>query len=210
MKKILKITSKIPFSFVYLIESLFIRSVSVSDLFSKKLYKLGATAVNALVERYRAPLTYFAAGYLGDVFTAEDAVSEAIAKLLVKKPTLRNEHALKTYLYTATKNAAIDILRKRKREKSYFENAARLTIAETEYIDEKLCATDDQRRLVSALRLLSGEYRQILYFYYFEALSVSEICKILGKSKKQVYNLHARAKTALSEILKKEGVNDEI
>ena len=36
--------------------------------------------------------------------------------------------------------------------------------------------------------------------------SLAEICKILGKSKKQVYNLMERAKTSLAKLLKKEGV----
>lgn len=183
----------------------------MSELFvNKKLYQLDETAVCALVERYRAPLTYFATGYLGDVIAAEDAVSEAIIKLLIKKPSLRNERALKSYLYIATKNAAIDLLRKRKKERVYFENALRLTPTEIEYIDEQLCITDEQRTIASALRMLPCNYRQVLYFYYFEELSISEICSILKKHKKQIYNLLARAKTALFEILNKEGLHDEV
>lgn len=183
----------------------------MSKLFTNKiLYALDESAVYALVERYRAPLTYFATGYLGDVVAAEDAVSEAIVKLLIKKPALENERTLKSYLYIATKNAAIDLLRKRKRERAYFESALRLTATEIDYIDEKLCTTDQQRAIASALRLLPCNYRQVLYFYYFEELSISDICKILKKHKKQIYNLLARAKTALSEILKKEGFDDDV
>lgn len=180
------------------------------DLSRKQLYRLNEHAVEELVERYRIPLLYFVTGFLGDFADAEDVVSETIIKLLVKKPIIRNENGLKAYLYTTAKNLAIDRLRKRKREKQYFEKAIRLAEAEIDYIDERLGRTEEEQRLAAALRSLSPEYRQVLYLSYFEELSVAELCKILGKSKKQIYNLLARAKAALSQILEKEDTQDEI
>ena len=182
----------------------------MSDLSRKKLYKLDEKSVLELIERYRAPLLYFVTGFLGEVAEAEDVVSETVVKLLVKKPLLRNEYALKTYLYTTAKHFAIDRLRKRKREKGYLERAVRLADAEIDYIDEHIGTTEEKLLIAAALRALAPEYRQVLYFYYFEDLSIAEICKILGKSKKQIYNLLARAKAALSVILTKEGIRDEI
>ena len=176
------------------------------DLSRKQLYRLNEHAVEELVERYRIPLLYFVTGFLGDFADAEDVVSETIVKLLVKKPMIRNENGLKAYLYTTAKNLAIDRLRKRKREKQYFEKTIRLAEAEIDYIDERLGRTEEEQRL----RSLSPEYRQVLYLSYFEELSVAELCKILGKSKKQIYNLLARAKAALSQILEKEDTQDEI
>ena len=184
--------------------------LSMSDLSRKQLYRLDETAVEGLLERYRAPLLYFVTGFLGEIADAEDVVSETIVKLLVKKPLLYSEKGLKTYLYTTAKHLAIDYLRKRKREKNYVENAARLTESEIVYIDEQIGNTEEQQLLAVALRSLSPEYRQVLYFSYFEDLSISEICKILGKCKKQIYNLLARAKATLSTILTKEGIRDEI
>lgn len=98
----------------------------MSKLTPKKLYTLDETAVAELVERYRAPLLFFVTGFLGDVAEAEDAVSDTIVNLLLRKPILRNEAALKTYLYKTAKHIAVDKLRKRKREKRYLQSAARL------------------------------------------------------------------------------------
>lgn len=177
---------------------------------TKKLYQLDESSLVEFVERYRAPLLYFVTGFLGDLAEAEDVVSETIVKLLVKKPFLREEGGLKTYLYKTAKHFAIDRLRKRKRERQYLETATRLADSEILYIDEQLATTEEKQVLVAALRLLTPEYRQVLYFYYFEDLSIAKICQILKKSKKQVYNLLARAKAALSVILTKEGVRNEI
>jgi DNA-directed RNA polymerase specialized sigma24 family protein len=49
----------------------------------------------------------------------------------------------------------------------------------------------------------------VLLLHYIERFSVQQICTILGKSSKQIYNLLARAKTALKEILIKEGISHE-
>ena len=49
----------------------------------------------------------------------------------------------------------------------------------------------------------------LFLLHYIEGFSVQQICTILGKSSKQIYNLLARAKTALKEILIKEGMTYE-
>ena len=182
----------------------------MSNLSRKQLYRLDEAAVEELLERYRAPLLYFVTGFLGEIADAEDVVSETIVKLLVKKPLLLSDKALKTYLYTTAKHLAIDFLRKRKREKQHVEEKGRLTKNELVYIDEQIGDTEEKLAVATALRALSPEYRQVLYFAYFEDLSVAEIGKVLGKSKKQIYNLLARAKAALATILKKEGMDNEI
>ena len=180
------------------------------EFFEKKLYSLDEASVTDLVERYRAPLVYFATGYLGDIAAAEDVVSDAVVRLLVKKPRLHDEAALKSYLYTSTKRAAIDFLRKSKREKNHKENVIRLAETEILYIDERIGTSERRRILLGALRALDSEYREVLHLRYFEELSVEEIAKIVKGNKKQIYNRLARAKGALKSILEKEGVCDEI
>ena len=179
-----------------------------NSLSTKQLYRLDESAVVELVERYRAPLLYFLTGFVRDFAEAEDIVSETVVRLLVKKPALKNENALKTYLYKTARNIAVDRLRKGKREREFLKTAYADT--ETQYIDDALAKSEEKRLLAIALRQLSTEYRQVLYFYYFEDLSVSELCRVLKKSKKQIYNLLSRAKTALATILKKGGEEDEI
>ncbi len=176
-------------------------SVTLTEI---KLYTLDPAAVEKLVARYRAPLEYFAMTFVGDSALAEDVVSEAIVKLLIKKPSLKDERALKTYLYTATKHVAIDLLRKRKREKKRLEEEKRLALADIRYIEETVVKNEEQKKVLTALKSLPVEYRQALYLQFFEGFSVDEICAVTGKKKKQAYNVLARAKTALAAILKKE------
>ena len=53
------------------------------------------------------------------------------------------------------------------------------------------------------------EYRETLYLKYFEELSPDEIAAVTGRRKKQVYNLLARGRAALRELLTAEGFDYE-
>lgn len=169
----------------------------------KKLHKFDRSAVTLLVEEYKTPLLRFAFSFVRDERIAEDVVSEALVRLLIKKPRLRSEGALKGYLFSVTKNVAVDYLRKKKREKAY---SARLGQEEREKrakpIENSVIENERYREVTEALSGLNERYREALYLQYFEEMSVEDIAKIMGGSKKQTYNLLARAKAAMKEILK--------
>ena len=61
------------------------------------------------------------------------------------------------------------------------------------------------RQLYQALSELNDDYRQVLTLQYFEEMTIEELCAVLGKNKKQVYNLTERARKALKEELERMG-----
>lgn len=63
--------------------------------------------------------------------------------------------------------------------------------------------------VMRALSALPEDYGLTLYLLYFEELSCEAAAKAMGKSRKQLYNLTARAKAAIREQLQKEGFSDE-
>ena len=56
-------------------------------------------------------LCQFAIGYLKDVDTSKDVVQEVFIKVWEKERCFSNENQAKAYLYTAVKNAALDVLK---------------------------------------------------------------------------------------------------
>lgn len=56
---------------------------------------------------------------------------------------------------------------------------------------------------------LAPQYREILQLTYLDGFSVKQCCKVLKKKEKQIYNLLARAKLTLKEILCKDGISYE-
>jgi RNA polymerase sigma-70 factor (ECF subfamily) len=59
------------------------------------------------------------------------------------------------------------------------------------------------------MQKLPEDYRVALYLSYFEGFSLGAAGRIMGKTEKQMYNIHARAKIALRKLLEKEGVTCE-
>jgi RNA polymerase sigma-70 factor (ECF subfamily) len=170
----------------------------------RAFFKGKADAVCAVVEEYRRGLVLFVNGYVRNFSVAEDVASEAFAKLLVKRPVLENANAFKTYLYSIGKNAALDWLKKHKREKRLEEKY--ISCVDPDLLLEKHV---EKVALLKALDELRENYRCVLHLHYFEDLSLDDAAKVMKKNKKQVYNLLQRAKIALKEILKKEGFDNE-
>ena len=61
------------------------------------------------------------------------------------------------------------------------------------------------QQLFQAMRGLNEEYRQVLTLLYFEEMSMEETARVMGKSRKQIYNLSDRGKKALRGELERMG-----
>lgn len=111
-----------------------------------------------------------------------------------------------TWLYTVARNRAIDYVRRRGRERSVtgLEN-----VLLGEDAEEGVFTSLRREKLYVFMQQLPARYKEVLFLNYFDGFSVDEICHILKKGAKQVYNLLARARSALKEILEKEGYSYE-
>lgn len=69
----------------------------------------------------------------------------------------------------------------------------------------ELLKSEDNKILYEALNKIHLDYRQVLHLTYFEEMDNDEVAKVLGKNKKQVYNLVARGKQALKETMESLG-----
>lgn len=153
-------------------------------------------AFEQIVSLYGEPLVRFARSFLPSYADAEDVMMDVFAALIVKPRTFRNESALKTYLYRAVRNRAIDRWRKERRvvPLAYAENAA-------------YCLPDGAGEdLSQALLSLPEQYREVLQLVYGMGFSVEETGTILNKDKKQVYNLLCRARSSLKKTFEEDTV----
>ena len=148
----------------------------------------------------------YAFSITGSSAAAEDAMEDAFAALLVKGGKFHSPHQLRAWLYKTTRNKAVDYLRHHKREVPLcdLENVLYASDPETDtFLHQR------NQRLYACMQQLPLQYRQVLVLTYFDNFDVSQICVILGKTKKQVYNLLVRAKASLKELLIKEGITYE-
>ena len=152
---------------------------------------------------YRKKMWYTANSVLSDAYLAEDAVHNAfigIAKNISKITDAESSKTL-SYVITAAKNAALDILRKNK------------GLSETD-IDELYDVSDKDSSsfyqsietedfIVKTLAAMPTVYRDVLYLLIVEQMSEKEIAELLGRKPGTVHQQVRRGRAILKEELMK-------
>lgn len=163
-------------------------------------------ALEELVKAFSDSLVRYAYSLVKDPVIAEEIMEDCFAALYIKAPKLQSAAHLKRYLYRIAHNKSMDHLRRRHGHVSF------------EDVDEVIGACDPQdnllrkerdRTLYLCMQRLPRQYREILVLTYFDGFRADAISSILNLRIKQVYNLHARARIALRELLVKEGISHE-
>lgn len=165
-----------------------------------------ATALEELVRTYSDSLIRFAYCFVKDSAVAEDIMEDSFATLLVKRRRFSQRENFRAYLYKIVRNKCIDYLRKQKKKVSLYDVENVLSVADASKSVEDRARNET---LYRCMQKLSSQYEEVLYLMYFEDCSVDELCQILKKNKKQVYNLLTRARSALKELIEKEGISYE-
>ena len=176
--------------------------------FGKSFWKTeeGAASLETIIRTYSDPLVRFAYCYVGSASVAEELMEDALADVLFRDKQFADEAHFKAYLYKAVRHRCLNYLR------------FHWKFVSLEDVESVLCAgnmeadaikKERDRKVYACLQELPLQYRQVLTLTYFDGFSVEEICTILSKSKKQVYNLLARAKASLKISLEKVGITYE-
>lgn len=163
-------------------------------------------ALEELVKGCSNALIRFAYCYVPDSTAAEEIMEDAIVALIMKRKQLNNEAAFRSYLFKITRNTAIDYLRKWRKTVA-LEDVQNILMTEDMEVSYSRRARNEL--VYIQIQSLPEQYRQILHLTYYEDFSLEQASKIMGKSMKQVYNLHARAKETLKQRLIKEGMTYE-
>ena len=163
-------------------------------------------ALEELIRLYGDNLVRFAYLYVKDSYLAEDVAEDTFVALWMKRKHFTQRAMFKTYLYKIAKNKCIDCLRKNRKTVPLQDVENVLQSADTE---EAIDSLERNKMLYRCVHALPQQYQDVIHLAYLEGFEVAEICQVLGKNKKQVYNLLSRAKLSLKEILIREGVHYE-
>ena len=152
---------------------------------------------------YRKKMWYTANSVLSDSYLAEDAVHNAFIGIAKNMKRIEDADSQKTlsYVITAAKNAALDILRKNK------------GLTETD-IDELYDVSDKESSsfyqnletedlIVKILAAMPETYRDVLYLLVVEQMTEKEIAELLGRKPGTVHQQVRRGRMILKEELMK-------
>lgn len=151
-------------------------------------------ALEQVFRSYYAGMCTFVRRFVHAPDIAEELVQDVFFKLWTKRETLAEIDALRTYLFRAARNTALNHLRRKKLETAWEEQEAargeQLTLAATD--DD--ASTDEVTRAVNeAVNRLPMRCREIFLMSRQGGLTYSEIATRLGISIKTVETQMGRA-----------------
>ena len=170
-------------------------------------YLLGdGSSFDELMIRYGDSLTYYLAGRLGSLEEAEDMMIEAFARIMVKKPNIR-EGNFKAYLFKTARNLVAHFHIKRSRYQVFSLDEMELD-PEGGTVPDSLVIDEERRKILKiCMDRIDPEMKEALWLYYFEDLSYEEISSVMKINRKKTDNLLSRGKQKLKAELEKEGIN---
>lgn len=164
--------------------------------------------ISGIYDHY-ARMVYFSAySVCRDRETAWDVLQIVFMRCVEQENTLRRlaEGQLRAWLFKVTRNAVLDMVKRRARElpsESPILDGIAREEPETLYLKK-----DEDRKLMEALQGLPDRYRTPIELCYFAGLSGREAAKLLGIKESTMRSQISRAKDMLQKILMEEVAQD--
>jgi RNA polymerase sigma-70 factor (ECF subfamily) len=156
-------------------------------------------ALEALLAAFWNPLCQYAGGILNGAADPQDVVQEAFIKLWDQRDRWRVDGSLKALLYTVTRNAALDELRRAGRME---RGRAQIDIATPEPTpSEHAVAGELERAAARAVSALPPKRQEVFRLAREEGLTYAEIAEVLGRSPQTVANQMSLAMADLRAAL---------
>lgn len=169
----------------------------------------GEEAFAQLVELHEKRVYTLALRMTGNQEDAADVAQEAFLSAWKGLPNFRGEAGFSTWLYRLTSNAAIDYLRKTRRQRaevSLEDAPPGMELPDPAPTPQEQAEAESLREAVRwGLGELSPEHRQALDLREYQELSYEEIAGRLGVDLGTVKSRISRARAALRKILLKSG-----
>lgn len=174
------------------------------ELWSRICQNNDLDAFQALHNLFYSRLCNFVFQYLKEKESCEEVVSDVFVSIWQKRNELQHIKNIQSYLYTCTKNLAIDLIRKNAIRIHSDTNCYELEIPD---VDDNFLSPLDMKEfkenMQKAIEELPPQCKLIFKMLINDQLSYKEIAEILNLSRKTVEAQVAIAYKKLTFILKK-------
>jgi RNA polymerase sigma factor (sigma-70 family) len=186
--------------------SLLVEQISDKEIIELILLK-DSTALELLYDRYERAMYHFAYRMVHDPMMAEEVVQELFLRIWNSAEKFNPiQGKLTTWMFTLTRNIAIDLLRKkRSRTPEGMSSLSENNYSETLQDEKSNTQTEVESKLVNeevreALKELNSDQKQVVEWIYFKGLTHQEVSSTydipLGTVKSRVRlalkNLHQK------------------
>lgn len=158
----------------------------------------------ALYKELQPQILHYVKARIGSREDAEDITAEVFVRVYKNLDDFQWQGvSINSWVYRIAKNAIIDHYRKYNKNKNQveFEKASQHVAASEKDILLDILDDEEEKSLYVAISQLDTEDQYLIYYKYFEDLSISEIAKRLNLSETNVgTKLHRLRKKILSRL----------
>ncbi len=160
-----------------------------------------AKRISTIYDTYYDDIYYFLLYFTGRQQDAEDLAQEVFSRLLHILPQYDGRVAMKTWLFSIAKYAAIDQYRKMKWQRLFPEKWLAGMLSKEGLPESELETKEEMRLVKQALQKLKPQLRIIVILRYIEEYSVKETAELLAIPESKVRVDCHRGLKALQKIL---------
>lgn len=170
-----------------------------------------------LYNSYRKQMLAVARSVLSSDSEAEDIVHDVFVKIASKHmstiKTLPKEEDVRNYLLKATKNTALNHVKKRSRDNLSlntvleFHAGSTTDLTDEQFLD-MVFAKLEHEKLINALCALDLKYREVIYYHFVLEMPVPKVSEVLNRKPGTVKMQLVRGKKLLLSQLGYDGESD--
>lgn len=151
---------------------------------------------------------YLAFSYVKDRSTAEDLAQEVFMSVYTHLDGFLFEATIKTWLYRITVNRCKDYLKSWSYKTTVVTNVIELALGTSKEKEtvKILIEKDEKARLAELIFSLPLKYREVIYLFYFEEISLNEISGLLNVNINTLKSRIKKAKGLLKKEMEKGGI----
>ncbi|WP_226087566.1 sigma-70 family RNA polymerase sigma factor [Mesobacillus sp. S13] len=162
----------------------------------------GADAIDEIMIRYGQEILQLSFSYVKNKQIAEDLTQEIFVKCYKSLHTYSGKSKFRTWLWRIASNHCKDYL------KSWYNKNVFTTDYQPIYdsiqsdsVEQTVIQDEEDDQLASAVMELPVNYREVIYLFYFEEMSIKEISVVTEVKENTIKTRLKRAKELLKERL---------
>ncbi|OZM58391.1 RNA polymerase factor sigma C [Lottiidibacillus patelloidae] len=158
--------------------------------------------IDEIMIKYGQEILQLAYSFVNNKEVAEDLTQDIFVKCYKSLHTFKGNSKIRTWLWKIAINHCKDYL------KSWYNN--KIIISEDESMFDKtqkesvemaVIQKGDDEKMAVAVMNLEIKYREVIYLFYFQELTIREISKLIGIKQSTIKTRLRRAKEILKEEL---------
>jgi len=156
---------------------------------------------NFFFRQFYAPLCYYVFQFVKDKADAEEIAGDTLMKFWERRENFDNFPSIKSFLYTAARNASLNRIRQQKRYENRITELKHITEKNEQTVIHQIIEAEIYREIVTILKTLPPQCRKIFSMLFLEGKDYRQIADELNLSIGTVRSQKARAITIIKQRL---------